>query len=97
MYARTVTIQIQLDKHDEAVSIFQNSVIPAAKQQKGFISVMLLTDPTTGKGMSVSVWESEADLKATEASSYFQEQLAKFGGVFAGTPVRHAYEVSVHS
>ena len=97
MYARIVTVQVQPDKLEEAISIFQNSVLPAAKQQKGFISLMLLTDRSTGKGVSVGMWETEADLKANEASGYFQEQLAKFGGVFAAPPVRDAYEVSVHS
>jgi heme-degrading monooxygenase HmoA len=99
MYARIVTVQVQPDKIEEAISIFQNSVIPAAKQQKGFISLMLLTDTdrSTGKGISVGLWETEVDLKASEASGYLQEQLAKFGGVFAAPPVQEAYEVSVHS
>jgi heme-degrading monooxygenase HmoA len=97
MYARIVTVQVRPDKFDEAVSIFQNSVIPAAKQQKGFISLMLLTDRSTGKGISVGLWETEADLRANEASGYLQEQLAKLGGVVAAPPVRDEYEVSVHS
>lgn len=97
MYARTVTVQIQPNQNEAAVAIFQNSVIPAAREQKGFISLMLLTNPATGKGLSISLWESEADLQASEANSYFQAQLAKFGGVFAGPPAREAYEVSTHS
>ena len=97
MYARIVIVQIQPGKMDEAIRIFQESVIPAAKQQKGFQSLTLLTDRSMNKGMSVGFWETEADMKANEASGYFQEQLAKFGGVFAAAPVREAYEVSVHS
>jgi heme-degrading monooxygenase HmoA len=97
MYARVVTVQAQPGKTEEAIAIFRNSVIPAAKQQKGFISLMLLTDRNTGKGITVGLWETEADLKANEASGYFQEQTAKFAGVFAAPPVREEYEVSVHS
>jgi heme-degrading monooxygenase HmoA len=97
MYARVVTVQVQPDKSEEAIAIFQNSVIPAAKQQKGFISLMLLTDRSTGKGVTVGLWETEADLKANEASGYLQEQTAKFAGVFAAPPVQEVYEVSVHS
>ena len=66
MYSRIVTVQVNPDKTDEAIAIFQDSVIPAAKQQKGFISLMMLMDRSSGKGMSVGVWESEADLKANE-------------------------------
>ena len=56
---------------------------------------MLLTDRSTGKGVTVGLWETEADLKANEASGYLQEQTAKFAGVFAAPPVREEYEVSV--
>ncbi len=97
MYARIVIVQFQPDKLDQAISIFRDSVIPAAKQQKGFISLTLLTDHSTGKGLSVGLWETEADLKANEANGYFKEQLAKVGSLFAAPPVREAYEVSVHS
>ena len=97
MYARIVIVQLQPGKTDEAIRIFQDSVVPVAKQQKGFKSIWLLTDPSTGKGISVGFWETEADMKANEASGYFQEQLAKFGGVFAAPPVREAYEVSVQA
>jgi heme-degrading monooxygenase HmoA len=54
MYARVLTVQVQPDKGEEAIAIFRNSVIPAAKQQKGFISLMLLTDRSAGKGLTVS-------------------------------------------
>ena len=97
MYARVLTVQVQPDKSEEAIAIFRNSVIPAAKQQKGFISLMLLTDRSTGKGVSVGLWEIEDDLNANEASGYLQEQLAKFGGLVTAPPVRDGYEVSVQS
>ncbi len=97
MYARIFAVQVLPGKAEEAITIFQNSVIPAAKQQKGFISLMLLTDRSTGKGMTVGLWETEADLKANEASGYLQEQTAKLGDVFAAPPVEEVYEVSVQS
>jgi heme-degrading monooxygenase HmoA len=97
MNARVVSIQIQPGKTNEAVSMYQDSVVPAAKQQKGFKSALLLTDPTTGKGFSVTVWETEANMTAGEASGYYQEQIAKFGAVIAAPPVREHYEVSVQA
>src|SRR5215210_7367254 len=97
MNARVVSIQIQPGKTNEAVSIYQDSVVPAAKQQKGFKSALLLTDSTTGKGFSITLWETEADMTASEASGYYQAQIAKFGGVFAAPPVREQYEVSIQA
>lgn len=97
MFARTLAVQIQPGRLDEAISVFADSVIPAAQQQSGFISVMLLTDPATSSGLIVGLWETEADIAANEANGFFQEQLAKFGSLFAAPPVRIVYEVSAMS
>jgi heme-degrading monooxygenase HmoA len=97
MHARVVTIQTQPGKTEEAIRIYRDSIVPAAKQQQGFTSALLLTDSRSGKGISVTLWETEADQVASEASGYFQEQIAKLGGVIAGPPVREAYEVSVRA
>jgi heme-degrading monooxygenase HmoA len=69
--------------------------MPVSKQQQGFKGAFLLTDPNTGKGVSITFWETEADMRAGEASGYYQEQIAKFAQVFAGPPTREGYEVSV--
>ncbi len=95
MYARVTTVQIQPGKMEEAIRIYRDSVVPAAKQQHGFNGVFLLTDPNTGKGLSITWWETEADMKAGETSGYYQQQLAKFAPHFAAPPTRESYEVSV--
>jgi heme-degrading monooxygenase HmoA len=43
-------------------------VVPAAQQQKGFKGGFLLSDPNTGKGVSIALWETENDMKASETS-----------------------------
>jgi heme-degrading monooxygenase HmoA len=78
----------------EATKIFSESVIPAARQQRGFKGALFLTDPATGKGMSVTLWETEEDLKAGESSGYFKEQVAKFGPLLAGPPTREVLVVA---
>jgi len=95
MYARVTIVQIQPGKMDEAIRIYRDSVVPAAKQQKGYKGIYLLTDRNTGKGISVALWQTEADMKAGESSGYFQQQLAKFKEIFGAPPVRENYEVSV--
>ena len=97
MHARVSTVQIQPGKTDEAINIYRDSVVPAAKQQKGSKGMLLLTDASTGKGISIALWETEADMKAGEASGYYQEQIAKFASVFAAPPVMEHYEVSVQA
>ncbi len=95
MHARVVTVQIQPGKMDEMISIYREFIVPAGKQQKGFKGTTLLTDPNTGKSVSISLWETEADMKAGETSDYLQEQFAKVGAVIAAPPVTEHYEVSV--
>jgi len=97
MYARVTITQLQPGKTEEAVSIFRDSIVPAAKQQQGFKGALLLTDPNPNavKGITITLWETEADMSTGETSGYYQEQLAKVASLVAAPPVREAYEVSV--
>ncbi len=97
MHARVVTVQIKPDKIEETLSVWRDAVLPTAKQQNGFKGVLVLTDRGAGKGLSITLWETEADMNAGEASGYFQEQLAKFANFFTGQPVREHYEVGLQA
>jgi len=97
MFARLSIVQVNMDKLDETVKIFEESVIPAAKSQKGYRGAYLLTDRKTGKGVSISLWDSEEDAIANEQSGYYQEQVGKFKDFFIAPPVREGYEVSIQA
>jgi heme-degrading monooxygenase HmoA len=93
MFARTVVLQARSDRGQEANAIFRDSVLPAARQQHGFMGGYLLSNLDTGKAMSITLWESEADLIAGERSGYFLQQVEKFAPLLAGPPVREIYKV----
>jgi heme-degrading monooxygenase HmoA len=96
MHARVVTCQIQLDKMDEVVAITQDSVMPAAKQQTGLKHFLALADRSTGKGLVITLWETEADMMASdEATEYYQEQAAKVMPLLDGSLTAENYEVTV--
>ncbi|MBN2409023.1 MAG: antibiotic biosynthesis monooxygenase [Candidatus Aminicenantes bacterium] len=97
MYARVTVINVKPDKVDEAIALYANSVVPAAKSQQGFIGLYLLSDKPTGKGMAITMWESEMDALANERSRYYQEQLVKFIEFFQSPPIREGYEISVRA
>jgi len=97
MLARVTIVQVDLNKFDETIGIYRDSVIPAAKSQKGYRGAYLLTDRKTGKGISITLWDSEEDAIANEQSGYYQEQLGKFKDFFTAPPVREGYEVSVQA
>jgi len=94
MNAKVVTFQIKPGKQAELIRLFNEFVVPGAKKHKGFKGGMLLTDPNTEKATSVALWETEADIKASEASGYYKEWVAKLSDVLALPPSREIYEVS---
>jgi len=96
MYARLTQLDIKPDKIDVAIEIYKKSVVPAARAQKGFMAIYLLTDRTTGKGYSISFWKTEQDALANERNLFYQEQLVKFIEFYKSQPVREGgFEVSV--
>ncbi len=97
MFARVTLNQVSVEKVDEVIRIWEEIIIPAAKSQKGFCGVYLLTDRKSGKGMGITFWESEEDAITNEKSGYYQEQLNKFKNIFIAPPVRVGYEVSVQA
>jgi heme-degrading monooxygenase HmoA len=95
MHARVTHFQILPGKVEETTSLYRGSVIPAAQGEKGFEGVLLLVDRNTDKGISITLWETEADMTKGEASGFYQEQLAKFKDIFGAPPLREHYEVAV--
>ena len=94
MYARVVYAFALLNTLDDAIAICK-SIEHTWQQQQGFHSANLLIDRFTGKIMIISLWATRADLEATEASGWYQEQVVKFARTWASPPVREIFEVPV--
>ena len=95
MFARVSTGQVKSEKMDEFSKIYEESIIPAAKSQKGFCGDWLLTNRETGKGIAISFWDNEDDAIANEQSGYYQEQVDKVKHLMTALPIREGYEVSI--
>ena len=94
MFARFTIVQVNVDKIDESIKLYEESVVPTAKSLKGFRSITLYTDRKTGKGYSISIWDSEEDAIANEQSGYYREQVGKFAEFMTAPPVQEGYEVT---
>ena len=97
MYARVMIGQVkpeQTDKMDNAIRVYGESILPEARQQQGFTNAFLLTNPRTGKAMSITFWETEDDMRESEASAYYQEQIARIASFMAGPGVVDHYQLS---
>jgi len=91
MYARVFTSQLVADKADEAVSIWRDKIAPIVQQAKGFKGAYLVGDRGTGKGLTITLWETKEDADAMNAS--LPQTQALFEGLFTAPPSLETYEV----
>jgi hypothetical protein len=94
MYARVTHYLILPGKLEEFIRLIQEESIAPAKQQAGFRDSYILTHRRLGVCVVITLWETEADLLASEKGSILQEQLIKVVSVLATLPNRELYEVS---
>jgi quinol monooxygenase YgiN len=90
-----VTNEIRSGQIDEWLRILRESVVPALDEQPGFRGFVALVDRDHDTTVGYSVWESAADLAASEQSGHDQQQIAKLSEVLAGPPSRALYELHV--
>jgi heme-degrading monooxygenase HmoA len=93
MFARHVITTVKRDKLEEALKIYEESVIPETKGQKGYRGIYLLTNQDTGKIVSISLWDSREDALANESGGYFRRQVDKFDGIMVTTPVKEEFDI----
>lgn len=97
MYARVFRFEADPGKTREGIEIYQDGYIPEAEQEQGFVEAVLLGDRVTGKGMSISIWESERAARASEQNGFVQQVIARFAGVLLKPPSMEGYEVMASS
>ena len=95
MYARVIQFPLKAESITEAVNYFHDSVGPALKNLDGFKNSRMLTNPSTNRGLMVTIWDSEENRQAAESSGFLQDVLKRMSGYFAGQPTVDYYEVSV--
>jgi heme-degrading monooxygenase HmoA len=66
MFVRLTRVQNQLDRLDAAIANYQQVLLPQARQLSGFNGAVLLVDRSSGAGISVTYWETEEAVRASE-------------------------------
>ena len=79
---------------DDAVDLFNQSVLLELRQQTGYAGVYVLTTPE-GKALLMSLWETKESAQPEIDGGFYETQLAKFATVFRSAPGREQYEVRV--
>lgn len=68
MFARITTIQGTADKVEDAIRVVENDIVPGLKAMTGFKSGYWCMDRKSGSVISMTLFESEQDLQASEAA-----------------------------
>ncbi|MEW6552846.1 MAG: hypothetical protein AB1384_00985 [Actinomycetota bacterium] len=95
MYARVITVLVDVYRIDRAIEIYEESVLPAIQMREGGVGAMLLVDRSTGRGISISLWEDKDALLAAQESGFMQDQIRKFTAMLIGTPDIEVLEVAI--
>ncbi len=93
MYARAISLQFHPGKIDEAIRLFRDSIAPIFQQKKGFKSGYLVGGRNTGKAISFSLWETEADATVMDTSGAYEKWTAMLAPCLAAPAVREQDEV----
>src|SRR3954454_6324509 len=94
MVARITSVRVNPEDIDESARLFDESVIPAAEQEEGFLGVLLLVRHD-GPALAIDLCDSIEHVRANEASGVNQTQVAKFVGNIVDGPTREVFRVAV--
>ena len=95
MYARIVRASLTAQTAQEAVSYFQDTVLPALQQHAGFAFGYCFYAPADHHALMVSVWESEEARLSAETSGLLGQAVRHLSEYFAGKPMVDYYQVTV--
>jgi hypothetical protein len=96
MYARVTTTQFSPYRLDEAIHIVKEHTLPAAQQQSGFKGYLMLVDRSTGKGITITLWEEEEDREITGPnSSYYRDAIGRVVPLLEAEPMVDDLEIVI--
>lgn len=97
MYARVTTFHLNVKSLEEATKVYEDSIIPEAKIQKGFKNAFFLVNRNAGKFVSITIWENLESALNNQKSGYFQKQIDKFEKFMVVKPEVEGYSVGAMS
>ena len=96
MTARVTNVRFSPNMKAEVAAVARG-LGPILRRQGGFQGLQVLIDPDEGEGIIVSVWETEADAQASEASSAYIGQMSMMSSFLSERLNPKTYEVSVRT
>lgn len=95
MYARMINLEVQPGKLEDALAIIRNDIALILTRQPGLKDWLLLADAGRNKIVSITLWETMADLTDGEISEAYQLKAVKVIQLLNTPPVVEEYEASL--
>ncbi len=98
MYVRMTFFRVKEGKMDDLRNLYNKHVITAHKNHKGIRFVHLLECmDNINDGISVTAWDTKADVDAYEKSGDYEKLVARFKEMYSSEPVLKSYEITASS
>ena len=92
MFVRFAHLDVKPDRWSEAVDLFRQTVFPMLEDEPGFMRVVLTGDGS-GRGILMTMWQTEAHGRTYESSGEAARLMAHFDDMFASPPQMVGYPV----
>ena len=98
MYVRMTLFKLKPGRMQDLRELYNKEVVSAHKGHKGIRFVHLLESlDNRDQGISLTAWDTRADLEAYEKSGNYEKLVAKFRDMYAAEPTLQSYEVTASS
>lgn len=94
MHARVAKMSVKPGSLDSVLLVVRQSIIPEILRQTCCNSVLCMSNRQTNVVLLESLWESEADLRASARAEVLQQLIGKVITQLRGAPVVEQYEVN---
>lgn len=95
MFARVTTTQGSPEQYDQTVRYIQEQLMPMLRQMPGIKGAFVLGDRQSGKGISITLWETEDAMNAS-AQAANQVRAQGVSGTSSALEGVQGYEVIGH-
>ena len=92
MYARVTVVEASPDKIEQGIESFKSAVLPAAQSVAGYKAAFLLANRQTGKGIGITLWESE-DARRRGGEAVDEARAATIRAMGGSVPPVEEFEV----
>ena len=95
MYLRMTHFAVKPGHWEEALRLVREQSIPKLEKQPGFLRLMFTGDEKTGKGVLITMWQSEEQALQYVHSNRVIDLVQPFVDMAAEQPVMYGYNVMI--